>query len=538
MSFKAYLNQNFEELKAKNLANKTLFEDPEFQAEAGSISKFNYFAEWKRPFQICESPKFIVDGINPKDLDQGSLGDAGLIAAMAVCANSPAYINKIVPNDQSFAKEHYAGIFHFRFWNNGEWIDVVIDDRLPTLNNELLFLHNSVEKNEMFPALLEKAYAKLYHGYKIIHKIAFTDGLIDLCGGVHQTFDLQKSRLINELQKSEVVERGWLAAHLDSLWEVMFKAFSLKSLMGGAVTNVEKSNFNNILVKDRVYSILRVVEIQGGNSLRQANGEHQSESLRLILLRDSLGNDKPWNGAWSFDSTEWSKITDDKLLNELKPAKEADGEFILSFEDFVTNFDMLEFVHVDLNAFYEPNLPYANHLNFKEHSFKSEWKINKSTPEESRKEMIDAQYFLKIESDSDKKIQIAVNLMQTSYSKRLFNKEKEIFSDIGFRVYKITDETFTAENGKLETNLGEDKLEKISESRLSDNRRQLTMKFELSPGKYIISPHCTNKEDHAEDATTYLLRLFVEENFDAEKNLESALEEFNKVMSSKACSVM
>lgn len=73
------------------------------------------------------------------------------------------YLNKglfyrVVPADQSFNGE-YSGVFRFRLWWCGEWTEVLVDDRLPTVLGRLIFLQS--ENSEYFwPGLLEKAYAK------------------------------------------------------------------------------------------------------------------------------------------------------------------------------------------------------------------------------------------------------------------------------------------------------------------------------------------------------------------------------------------
>ncbi len=70
-------------------------------------------------------------------------------------------LEAIFPIDNADPKNMELGIYHFRFWYFGDWIDVVVDDYLPTtLDNNLLFCHNQTHRNEFWSCLAEKAFAK------------------------------------------------------------------------------------------------------------------------------------------------------------------------------------------------------------------------------------------------------------------------------------------------------------------------------------------------------------------------------------------
>ena len=72
MPFNLYLNQNYNEIKKDCLKSNHLFEDDKFAANLSILSRSKQYKRinWKRPHEICPNPKFIVNQIEPTDIDQ------------------------------------------------------------------------------------------------------------------------------------------------------------------------------------------------------------------------------------------------------------------------------------------------------------------------------------------------------------------------------------------------------------------------------------------------------------------------------------
>jgi hypothetical protein len=177
--------QDFYALRDECLQNKILFEDPEFLPREEFLrerSKQHQDIVWLRPSDLSrpDVPILVSNKNEGFDIKHGL--DSWFVPAFSAIADSTALLNHVIPPDQGFSQhENYSGIFHFRFWF-GRWIEIVIDDLLPTRKGCLIYM-KSTSNVEYWPALLEKAYAKAKGTYELLNNWLPIDACIELTGG-------------------------------------------------------------------------------------------------------------------------------------------------------------------------------------------------------------------------------------------------------------------------------------------------------------------------------------------------------------------
>ena len=75
------------------------------------------------------------------------------------------YINDILGRMIENQETNTFGAYSTTLWCNGEKHNVIVDDKMPTQNDNFLFLR-VVKGVELWPLILEKAWVKMIGGYQ------------------------------------------------------------------------------------------------------------------------------------------------------------------------------------------------------------------------------------------------------------------------------------------------------------------------------------------------------------------------------------
>ncbi|XP_072885084.1 calpain-8-like [Hemitrygon akajei] len=308
-----FRHQNFEQIRDQCLRDGQLFEDPTFPADEGSLGKIDESSiKWLRPAELFANPRFFVNSFSTTDIVQGSLGDCWFLAAMSSLTLNADLFIYVVPSDQGF-QDHYAGVFRFRFWQYGSWVQVVVDDRLPTLNGNLVFTCSS-SGNELWSALLEKAYAKLNGSYSSLRGGLGSEAMEDFTGGIAVTIEMHST-------------------NPRELWHLLKRALHKQTMISCSIT----VNNHNEIEKDQGLGLMasHAYAIVDAEKVRMPNS-----SIKLFRLRNPWGRVE-YNGPWSDRSSKWKEVSvEEKTRLKLKISE--DGEFWIPADVLVANFSSVE----------------------------------------------------------------------------------------------------------------------------------------------------------------------------------------------------
>ncbi|XP_069350859.1 calpain-13 [Eulemur rufifrons] len=458
-----FKDQDFNSLRDRCLSRGWLFEDETFPPLASSIGqkllqgKRLSNLEWKRPQDLSNGPPhFILEGASRFDIQQGEAGDCWFLAALGSLTQNPQCLQKILMV-QSFSHQ-YAGIFRFRFWQCGQWVEVVIDDRLPAMGKECLFVHPRKDNQEFWPCLLEKAYAKLLGSYSHLHQGYLPDALVDLTGGVVSKIDLPSS-----------------TSHLLMVVKTAATEGSLMTCSTPKAPTDQEEVMVNGLVCQHAYTVTRAEQIQ-----------YRRGQEEIICLWNPWGKTE-WRGRWSDGSREWQE-TSDPRKSQLYENKE-DGEFWMSHQDFQENFSCL-FICAQTPI----TLDHGNtlHERWSPKVFMNQVILRNTAGGPQS----DAHYPFSVQEHTEG-TNVVVSFTVTAMPPSMKAENEEFPLD--FQVLKAGGQQFRESLPPTFYSPFRNAVQGIN----YQTKRNLTTSFHLSPGTYVVVPKTQR------DAAKFLLRIFL-----------------------------
>ncbi|XP_054166643.1 calpain-9-like [Oppia nitens] len=462
--------------------NKILFG----KRESSMVCKISSSIVWMRPFQLVSRPKYINYNPNRRfDLELGEVfnmisTNLSLFHAISIIYSTPKLFERVVNPLQNFNPNTYSGIWRFRFWKFGQWVDIVIDDRLPTYKGRLLYMQCS-DSSEFWAALLEKAYAKLYGSYDYYLKHCFTAQTTqDLTGGIAQSFTIANHQQI-------------------IIQQMITSAVSRSTLLSVCINHTNSDDSNSSSNKSyRLRNGLYTQQSYLITGLTRVRTPVGAIEVQLVRLRNIYCRGE-WNGPWSERSLEWDQLTD-RDREELSIRCRTDGEFWISLKDLVENFTNLDLIHIGPDDWMQ-EVSLHHKQPWRAVIARRKWKKGFNAgggPSYKATFHTNPQFYIHIPRTGPNKLHVVVSLTQ------LYETNHELqelsLQNIGFCIYEVPPNTIRLTKAFITNN------EPLDMTDFTATRESVTF-FALPAGNFIIVP--TTDRPHCE--TRFFLRLFTDQ---------------------------
>jgi len=277
---------------------------------------------WRRIKDFAPEGKLFVGGIDMNDVMQGALGDCWLISVVASLACSPKHLKQLIYPQIV----NPYGVYAVRMYSvpDDTWYWVVVDDKIPLGENGRPYFISAQDPNELWPMLVEKAFAKVNTAYAGLNPAV-------ACGGTCAMSMLCGSRDVLSWAGKSFEGPDGEARDVDAVWDAIVAACDAGCSAACGVadeawakhTNAEMDSLG--VVYNHVFSCVGYKALEDGT--------------RLLWLRNPWGEGGEWTGPWSDSAPEW---TAERRAEVPEFAEKNDATFFISLEDFYEYWFRLE----------------------------------------------------------------------------------------------------------------------------------------------------------------------------------------------------
>eukprot|EP00968_Pinguiococcus_pyrenoidosus_P003972 scaffold263_cov251-Pinguiococcus_pyrenoidosus.AAC.5 len=284
---------------------------------------------WRRPDKIFggHAQLFDDDFRLFGTLQMGAIGHAWFVSALALAATKPELIRRMFCH----TGQEEQGRFCVQFFKGSVRIPVVVDDHLPCdPTGSPLFCKGAESSAQVWPSLVEKAYAKLHGCYESIIGGRIETALRDVTGG-----------LVRRIPFEEVTQKHADAeeAAADEIWTMLVDG--LREGLVGLLSGIREGSreptaaMTEGITQGTLYVVDRVESLRG---------------KRLLRLKYPYLPMRPYTGDWGWHSSTWQsfkEVAADLQMDEEGISGQEEGFFWMDLESCVALFNTMYQVFVE-----------------------------------------------------------------------------------------------------------------------------------------------------------------------------------------------